>query len=158
MLDAEISRLDHCTDRQLKELLALASPSAKSTRDWLLEIGDTEQLERLLTDMCAGTEQSGGELLQAVCSAETPVEDLIAIKRIAKRLAVSAEAPAQNAAATLLYHLSLASALANHSQDLSSKNPSERLPLYKDLAAELSDDRLAAIFEGAVARLLSEKP
>jgi hypothetical protein len=71
----------------------LASPSAKSTRDWLLEIGDAEQLERLLTEMCTGTEQPGGALLQAVCSADTPVEDLIAIKRIAKRLAVFGRSP-----------------------------------------------------------------
>jgi len=157
MLDIEISKLDHCTDRQLKDLLALAATNVKSTRDWLLEIGDAEQLEYVLTEMCTGTEQSGGALLQAVCSADTPVESLITIKRVAKRLAVSAGGPAQSAAATLLYHLSIASAQAYHSQDISSKNLSERLALYRDLAAELSDERLAAIFERAVSGSPSER-
>ena len=95
---------------------------------------------------------------QAVCSPDTPVEALVAIKSVAKRLAVAAEAPTQDAAATLLYHLSVASAPGHHSQDISSKSLSERLPLYKDLAADLSDDQLAAIFEKGVARLPSTKP
>ena len=97
MSDTEISMLDHCTDRQLKELLALASTSVRATRNWLLEIGDSERLEHLLTEMCTGTEQSGGALLRAVRSADTPVEALVAIKSVAKRLALTAEAPAQNA-------------------------------------------------------------
>jgi hypothetical protein len=125
----------------------------KSRRDWLLEIGDAERLGQLLAEMCTGTEHSADKLVQAASSVETPLEALIAVKRTAKRLAVSAEGPAQSAAATLLYHLSLASALANHSQDISSKNTSERLALYKDLATELSDDRLAAVFERAIASL-----
>jgi hypothetical protein len=155
MSDIDISMLDHCTDRQLKELLALASSNVKATRDWLLEIGDSEQMEYLLTEMCTGTGQSGGALLQAVCAADTPVEALVAIKRVSKRLAAAAEAPAQNAAATLLYHLSVASALGHHARNISSKDPAERLAFYKDLAAELSDDQVAAIFEKAVARIPS---
>jgi hypothetical protein len=158
MSDTEISMLDHCTDRQLKELLALASTSVRATRNWLLEIGDSERLEHLLTEMCTGAEQSGDALLQAVCSPDTPVEALVAIKSVAKRLAVAAAAPAQNAAATLLYHLSVASALGNHGQNISSKDPAERLAFYKDLAAELSDGQLAAIFEKAVAVLTPARP
>ncbi len=158
MSDTEISMLDHCTGRQLKELLALASTNVRATRNWLLEIGDSERLEHLLTEMCTGTEQSGGALLQAVCSADTPVEALVAIKSVAKRLAVAAEAPAQNAAATLLYHLSVASALGHHARNISSKTSAERLPLYKDLAAELSDDELAAIFEKAVGSFSKSPP
>jgi hypothetical protein len=103
--------------------------------------------------MCSGSGQSGGALVQTVCSTDTAVEALIATKRIAKRLAVAAEGPAQNAAATLLYHLSVASALAYHECNISSKDPAERLPLYKDLAAELPDEELAAVFEKALARL-----
>jgi len=107
-------------------------------------------MEHLLTEMCTGADQSGGRLLRAVCSSDTPVDVLADIKIIAKRLAVSAEAPAQNAAATLLYHPSVASALAYHAKNISSKDASERLPLYQDLAAELADDELAGIFEKAV--------
>jgi hypothetical protein len=158
MSDTEISMLDHCTGRQLKELLALASTNAGLTPNWLLEVGDSEQLQYLLTEMCSGTEQSGGALLEAVCSPDTTVEVLVAIKRIAKRLAVAAEAHPQSAAATLLYHLSVASALGYHQRNISSKDPAERLPLYKDLAAELSDEELAAIFEKAIASLPSARP
>lgn len=155
MSDTEISILDRCTGRQLKELLALASTGTKGSRNWLLEMGDVEQLEHLLTEMCTGTGHSGSALLQAACSPDTSLEFLVVIKSTAKRLAVAAETPAQKAAATLLYHLSLASALGNHAQNISSNDPAERLPLYKDLAAELSDDQLAAIFEKAIARLSS---
>ena len=158
MPDTEISMLDHCSDRQLKELLALASTDVKATRDWLLEIGDFQRMEQLLTEMCAGAGQSGSALLRAVCSVNTPVETLVEVKSVAKRLAVAAEGPAQNAAATLLYHLAVASALAHHARNISSKDPADRLPLYKDLAAELSDDELAAIFEDAVASLSPARP
>jgi hypothetical protein len=153
MPDTEISGLDHCTYRQLQDLLALASTEVKATRDWLLEIGDFQRLDDLLMEMCASAGQSGGALLRAVCSADTPVETLVEIKSVAKRLAVAAEAPAQNAAATLLYHLAVASALAYHARNISSKDPEGRLLLYKDLAAELSDDELAAIFEKAVVQI-----
>jgi hypothetical protein len=155
MPDTEISMLDHCSDRQLKELLALACSDVKATRDWLLEIGDFQRMDELLSDMCAGGGPSGSALLRAVCSADTPVETLVEIKGVAKRLSVAAEAPAQNAAATLLYHLAVASALGHHARNISSKDPADRLPLYKDLAAELSDDEMAAIFEKASDRIAS---
>lgn len=158
MSDTEISRLDQCTPMQLKELLALASTDEEAKRNWLLEIGDWEQLDSLLTEMCSGTGQPGGILLQAaVCSPDTPVEVLVVIKGLAKRLAAAAKDAPQNAAATLLYHLSVASALGRHGQNISSTDPSERLALYKELAAELSDDELAAIFQRAIARLSPER-
>jgi len=158
MPDIEISMLDHCTGRQLKELLALATTDAKTTWNWLLEVGDLEQLEYLLTENCTGIGQSAGALLRAVCSPATPVDALIAIKSTAKRLAVAAEGAPEKAAATLLYHLAVASALGHHGRNISSKDPAERLALYKDLAAELSDEELAAVFEKAVACLPSAKP
>lgn len=155
MPDIDISMLEHCTGRQLKELLALASTGAKATGDSLLEVGDSDRLEALLTEMCAGTGQSGRALVEAVCSADTPLDALVAIKRTAKRLAVAAEGAAQKAAATLLYHLSVASALGNHGRNISSKDPAERLPLYKDLASEVYDDELVAVFKKAIASLPS---
>jgi hypothetical protein len=153
MADTEISILDGCSGRQLKELLALAATDEKTTRNWLLEVGDLEQLEYILTEMCDGTGQSANSLVQAVCSPQTPVEILIAVKSTAKLFAVAAEAPAQKAAATLLYHLAVASALGHHGRNISSKDPADRLPLYRDLAAELSDNELAAIFAKAIAGL-----
>jgi hypothetical protein len=152
MSDVDTSMLDHCSARQLNELLSLASNDTQITGNWLVEVGSAGQLEHLLTEICAGTGESGGKLVQAVCSPETPVETLIAIKSTAKRLAGAAKAPAQKAAATLLYHLSVAAALGYHGRNTSSKDPAHRLPLYTDLAAELSDDDLAAVFEKALVR------
>jgi hypothetical protein len=119
MSDEEIST-NRLTGRQLKELLALASTEAKVSRNWLLDIGDMEQLEYLLMDLCRGTEQYDGALLRAVCSPYTPVESLMVIKNTAKRLAAEAQGSAQKAASTLLYHLSVASALAHHARNISS--------------------------------------
>jgi hypothetical protein len=164
MPDAEISMLDmlemldHCTGRQLKELLALASAHAKVKPNRLVEAGDSEQLRRLLAEMCCGAEPSGAALLEAVCSPDTTLEVLVATKRIAKRLAGSSETRPQSAAATLLYHLSVASALGYHNRNISSKDPAERLPLYEQLATELPDEELAAVFEKAIARLPSARP
>lgn len=155
MLDTDIVLLDRCTGRQLRRLLALASSDSKVAKNSLLEIGDLEQLELLLTDMCAGAGQSAGALLQSVYSSQTPLEFLVSVKSTAKRLAVAAATPAQKAAATLLYHLSVAGALGRYGQNISSKNPAGRLTLYKELATELVDEQLAAIFEKAVARLAS---
>jgi hypothetical protein len=157
MTDTDVSALNHCTGRQLKDLLALAHSEARATRDELLEAGDTEQLEHLLDEMCAGSGQSGAALLPAVLSLETSLEGLTAIKSTAKRLTVAAKDPRQNAAATLLYHLSIASALGRYGKNISSQDPAARLELYQDLAAELSDDELAAIFEKAVAALRPSK-
>jgi hypothetical protein len=156
VIDTEIALLHHCTGRQLKQLLALASTDSKVGRISLLEIGDLEQLELLLTGMCAGTGHSAGALLQAVCSPQTPLEVLISVKSTAKRLAIAAEASAQKAAATLLYHLSVASALGCYGQNISSKDAVERLHLYEELAAELADDNLAGVFEKAIIRLASK--
>jgi hypothetical protein len=155
MAEIDISLLDRCSDRQLKELLALASTDVKLTRNSLLDIGDMEQLECVLSGMCTATGQSAGAPLQVICSPQTPIESLTAVKDTAKRLAAAAEGHRQKAAATLLYHLSIASALGQHRTNISSKDPSEHLILYKDLAAELSDDQLAAIFENAIANVPS---
>jgi hypothetical protein len=57
-----------------------------------------------------------------------------------------AEAQPQKAAATLLYHLTAASALGCHGRIISSRDPAARLSLYQELAA---------IFEKAFAGLPS---
>ena len=79
------------------------------------------------------------------------------MRSTAKRLAVAAEGPRQEAAATLPYHLTVAAALGRHARNISSKDPAERLNLYKDLAA-LSDEELAAVFERAVASFSARAP
>jgi len=41
---------------------------------------------------------------------------------------------------------------------VSSKYPVGRVPVYQELAAELSNERLAAIFEGAAASFSATRP
>ena len=158
MSDVEYSFLEHCTGRQLNQLLELAASGAKSARDWVLEVGDWESMQALLASMCTGSEPSADGLLRATCSADTPLELLVSAKDIAKRFAAGAQDSAQNAAATLLYHLAIAAALAQFGRNISSNEATERRGLYEDLAAELPDDALAAVFEKAVARLRALPP
>ena len=157
MGDIGTSKPDHFTSRQVRELLALASSEADARQSWLLEIGDWEYLEVLLAEMCTGRGQEANELLQATCSPHTPIELLISVKNAAKRLAGYALTAEQKAAALLLYHLSVAAALANHGRNITSKDLAKRLTLYQDLAAGISDDVLATIFEKAIASLRSAK-
>ena len=145
--------LDRCNGRQLRELLALASTDATTARDWLIEVGEWEQIEDALTGIPCGAWRSVDELLRAVCSPDTPVDDLMIVKSAAKGSLAAAEAANRKAAATLLYHLAVASALAHHARNISSHDPAARLPLYKELAAEISDDNLAGVFKRAAARI-----
>jgi hypothetical protein len=154
MPDTVSSLVDRCTARQLKELLAFAASPAETAPEWLAEIGDRQRLESLLTEMCSGTDHSGIALLEAVCSPNTPVDVLVAVKDVAKRLAAAAQSKPQGAAATLLYHLSVASAFGHHGQNISAKNFVDRLALYEELATELSDEELASVFDQAVERLV----
>jgi hypothetical protein len=151
MPNTHISVLNRCADWQIKKLLALASNDAKPRRNWLLEIGDLEEMEYLLSEICTSTGECASVLLAAVCNPQTAVELLMSAKSTAKRLAAAATSPAQKAAATLLYHLSVASALGHHGRKISSKDPAQLRPFYEKLAAELSDDELAAVFEKAIA-------
>ena len=154
MPESDLSISKRFTGRQLRELLELGNFDARTTWDLVLEI-DRDRLVYLLTEMCADTGQSAEALLDAVCSPDTLVDVLAAVKSTAKRLSSVVESPAQKAAATLLYHLSVASALGHHSRNISSKDMAERLPLYRDLAAQLADDDLASIFEKALSRVAS---
>jgi hypothetical protein len=135
---------------QTRELLTIGSSPAETAETSLYEVGDCERLEMLLTDMCSGTGQSGATLLEAVCSPDTEVNVLVAVKDIAKRFAADAQDMPQKAAATLLYHLSVASALGYHGQTISSMGVAERLPLYRELVSELSEEALVVVFEKAI--------
>jgi hypothetical protein len=123
----------------------------------LLEVGDRDLLEILLTDMCSGTSQSGSALLDAVCSPDTPLEALVQVKDLAKGLTKAAQDPRQEAAGMLLYHLSVASALGFHDQNISSMEASARLPIYREFVAEICDYQLSAVFERALDRVTTPR-
>jgi hypothetical protein len=157
MPDNKIPTPSHLSALRTKELLAIGSRSAKAHQNWLLEVGDYQLLEMLLTDMCSGTSQSGAALLDTVCSPDTPLDALVHIKDIAKGLTKAAHDPSQEAAGMLLYHLSVASALGFHEQNISSMDAAARLPLYRELVAEICDDQVSAVFEKALDRMTSPR-
>ena len=150
MSDKDSSIIGHFSAIQTKELLAIGSRPADTAETSLYEVGDCERLEMLLTEMCTGTGQSGAALLEAVCSPDTDTNVLVTAKNLAKSLAADAKDVPQKAAATLLYHLSVASALGYHGQRISSMGVAERLPFYRELVSELSDEALVAVFEKAI--------
>lgn len=150
MSDKDISPTYHLSAIQTKELLAIGSRPPETAETSLYDVGDCDRLEMLLTDMCSGTGQSGAALLEAVCSSDTDVNVLVTVKNLAKGLAAEAKDMPQKAAANLLYHLSVASAVGYHEQNISSMGLVERLPLYRELVSELSDEVLVAVFEKAI--------
>lgn len=154
MPDNEAPTPSHLSALRTKELLAIGSRSAEVNPNWLLEVGDKELLEMLLTDMCSGTSQSGSALLDAVCSSDTPLEVLVQVKDFAKGLAKAAQDPRQEAAGMLLYHLSVASALGFHEQNISSIDASARQPIYREFVAEICDHEVSAVFEKALDRMI----
>ena len=158
MPDTKTTMIDNFNVRQLRELLALGMSRPETATDWLIEIGDWDRLEAFLTEMCVGAEQSGTALLETVSSADTTLDMIVAVKDLAKRLPTKAKDKPQKAAATLLYHLSVASALGHHNRNISSRDPAEQLPLYKELAEELSGNELAAVFAMAIGRIRSAQP
>jgi len=157
MSDKEMPTPSHLSALRTKELLAIGSRSAEATPNWLLEVGDYQLLEMLLTDMCSGTTQSGAALLDAVCSKDTPLDVLVHVKDLAKGLAKAAQDPRQEAAGMLLYHLSVASALGSHEQNISSMDAAARLPLYREFVAEICDDEISAVFERALQRMTAQR-
>jgi len=105
--------------RQIRDLLSLAAGSGDE-REWLVEVADRDLMESLLSEMCGTNVESAAGLIDSVCSPDSPVEVLIAAKDLAKSLAAKVEEGARLGAVTLLYHLSIASALAYHGQNISS--------------------------------------
>ena len=140
----------HFSPHQAEKLLFLAF-SGHSLID-LTEMGDFDRLEFLLSQMSEPLGHPVGSLLEAVCSGTTAVETLVVIKAEAKRFVSTANTPAQKAAATMLYHLAIASALGNYGRFISSKDLSEALTLYARLADDLLDEELARVFRRAVSR------
>lgn len=157
MPDKEMPTPSHLSALRTKELLAMGSMSAEAQPNWLLEVGEYQLLEMLLTDMCSGTSQSGAALLDAVCSPDTPLGLLVQVKDFAKSLAKAGNDERQEAAALLLYHLSVASALGLHEQNISSMDAAARLPLYRDFVAEICDEEISAVFEKALARMTAPR-
>jgi hypothetical protein len=144
------SSLDQCSTAQLKTLLDLATRPPADGDALIREAADPNDLERILTELCAGRAESGALLLETVADRATPVDVLRGIKDLAKQLADGASSEPHRNAATLLYHAAVAAAAARHGAALSSQPLAERLDLYGELAAILGDSPLGTVFREAV--------
>jgi hypothetical protein len=112
------------------------------------------ELNRLLTELCAGKEGSGEVLLCTVAAQETTLQALQGTKEMAKALMADLASAAHRAAATLLYHAAVAAALARFGVNISSVSQESRVALYEDLAGVLGADPLGGVFRAAADRLL----
>jgi hypothetical protein len=117
-------------------------------------VKDRAELNRLLTELCAGTKESGEVLLGTVASRETPIEILQGTKEMAKALMAEASSDAHRAAATLLYHAAIAAAFARFGANISSVASESRVALYEDLSSAFGADPLGDLFREAADRLV----
>ncbi len=147
--------LDHCTPAQLKALLTLAAGPGEERTQPPWQGLTPEDLTRLLSDLLTSQAGSGGLLLATVLSSETPVEALSGVKDLAKKFVEAPKSKAHHAAATILYHVTVAAAFAWHGKNISSRPIHTRCALYEDLATAFPEHPLSRVFRKAVERALA---
>ena len=150
--------IGRCSPTQLKALLGLAAGDPGDQESLLTYIPDREQLQHLLSELCADAEQAGEVLLAMACARDASLEVLSGLKEFAKRLSKKAATEPQRTAATFLYHLAIAAAIGQHSVNLSSRPSETRLELYEDLATALAGDPMGHVFRKAIDCVFSERP
>jgi hypothetical protein len=142
------------TNSQVKTLLLLAADVRRSPQG----LGE-EQAKRVagqigaLSDRCG---LPGQALLNGALSRTTSARELRDIKGLAKQLLERAETKPEREAASVVYHLAVAAALARHGLNISTRPITERSTLYRNLAAAFSGHAIGAVFrqaEYAIARL-----
>lgn len=142
--------LDRVSPAQIKSLLDLATRS-EANSPLPTQAADAPGLRRLLAELCHGHGQSSDLVLDTVCDPETPLEVLRGVKELAKKLVSAATTDPQRHAATILYHAAIASAVAHHGTNISSRPLAARLDLYEHLAERLAEEPLGRVFLVAVA-------
>jgi hypothetical protein len=88
-----------------------------------------------------------------VITPDTPLAGLRTLKEMAKHRATQASEEAHRAAATLLYHATIAAALGRHGVNISSRPAASRWPLYEDLSAIFAAHPLGEVFRQAADRI-----
>jgi hypothetical protein len=148
--------VDKCTPEQLKELLKIAADKTTATAPLLKEVGNRRVLIAVLAQLSKDSEEAIEMLLQTACDAQAPLSAAQTTKELAKLLLDSAAIAKEKAAATFLYHLAVAAAIAFHGVNIASRSGKLRLPLYRELAAALGDDPLGEVFATAADKIASE--
>ena len=143
------SDLDACKPVQLLSLLQLASKPEESATATRTGAAGSPQLGKKLRELCARSGHDGPELLARAGHPDSSVEQLREAMLTAQTLSAEAEDEEQWYAASFLYHLAVAAALARHRVNLSTRTPDSRIGIYEDFAASLLEDPLGEIFRGA---------
>ncbi|MBI3768819.1 MAG: hypothetical protein HY271_10050 [Deltaproteobacteria bacterium] len=147
------SILEHLTSEQLKALLALAAGAGPLADILPAGVAESDQLARLLGEMCPGEPEAGQVLLDTVAAAGAPVAALRGVKEMAKELVAGVADDAHRQAAMLLYHAAVAAAFGTHGVDLSSRPVAARRTLWQELAAALAAHPLGRVFRNAAERV-----
>jgi hypothetical protein len=149
MPNTRSTSIEHCTPEQLKALLALGRDDSGPRNSLPTQVTSRSELSRLLTELCEGTDGSGEALLATVSAKDTPLIALVGTKELAKTLVSKAPTELHRGAATVLYHLAVAAALALWGENISAVSPKSRVPLYEDLAIIYGRNELGRIFREA---------
>lgn len=147
--------IDRCSKSQLKALLSLAAGSEGERVSLLGSLGTRAQVASVLSELLGQTEESSVVVLSTAAASGTPLAALQGTKELAKTLLENASTEAHRSAATFLYHLSIAAALARHGVNISTRSPDSRLALYEDLASAFAGDPLGQVFRDAVDRMVA---
>ena len=100
--------------------------------------------------------QPFADLLDAAAKPTTAVAELVRIKDLAKRQLEGAPDHRQREAATLLYHLAVASAFVHHDAMISGRPMRKQRALYQQFAAAWEGRPIGQIFQDAAARVAAE--
>jgi len=133
----------------VKTLLAVAlaaspSPEADSTPNDRMA-----NAQHILSELGEKAHESCEGIFARLAAPGLPLSDLRKVKELSKRLLAVAESQAHRDAATLLYHLAVATALVHRGEHISGEPLEARKHIYSRLAELFSGDAIGEIFRRA---------
>ena len=146
-LDQTGADVDDLTDTQLRGLLLLASASS----DLLMEPDSPAQVGELLSELKLPHGETGESILRRATAPDAPIDDLSAIKDLAKQLIEQAGDSLPGEAAKILYHLVVAAAY-HRGFDISTRPIAERASTCRRLAAAFQGSPMGDVFLRAAKR------
>ena len=147
-LDPLSANIDGVSQAQLRRLLLLAS----GTSSRLADVDDAHDARQQIAVLLDRLGMAAADPLTEATGAAASLEDLRRIKDLAKRLLSRAGTPSEQAAATLLYHVAVATAFGRDATEISSSPIAHRSLLYERLALVFADDAVGEAFHQAALR------
>jgi hypothetical protein len=148
--------LSNCSLTQMRALLGLAVGDDARRPSLPALATNLDDLRGRLARLSRDDTEPAELLLEMACAADASLDGLTAIKERAKLLLDRAATPEDRGAATILYHVAIASGFLHHGRNLSSRPIELYLPLYDDLAAALRSGPMEELFRGAFRRGIEE--